>query len=156
VPAKSKERYLNPSGVFPYALDACFWEDVESFLLKAEAEGRITSLMTCPGSDRISWKRPYGEVMYRKVCGCCGRATADKIETGTRRNCRPCQMEYDRAMQRAYTALWRIRKYGESGIPSRVFTKECNHCGSVFQPKRSTAQFCSTKCRVAAHRKAAS
>lgn len=29
---------------------------------------------------------------------------------------------------------------------------KCTHCGSAFQPKRSTAQFCSTRCRVAAHR----
>ncbi|MEN9767814.1 MAG: hypothetical protein RLZZ32_1774 [Cyanobacteriota bacterium] len=30
----------------------------------------------------------------------------------------------------------------------------CTHCGSEFTPKRSTAQFCSTACRVAAHRAA--
>lgn len=29
---------------------------------------------------------------------------------------------------------------------------KCTHCGSAFQPRRSTAQFCSTRCRVAAHR----
>jgi hypothetical protein len=28
----------------------------------------------------------------------------------------------------------------------------CSHCGATFTPKRSTAQFCSTACRVAAHR----
>lgn len=156
MPAKSREQYLKPSGVFPYALGGCFWEDVESFLLKAESEGRVTSLITCQGAGQISWKRPYEEVMYRKACGCCGRATADNIQTGTQRICRPCQIEYDRTRQRNYTALWRMRKYGESGIPARLSTKNCAHCGSEFQPKRSTAQFCSTKCRVAAHRKAAS
>ena len=29
----------------------------------------------------------------------------------------------------------------------------CAQCSTEFTPKRSTAQFCSTKCRVAAHRK---
>jgi hypothetical protein len=28
----------------------------------------------------------------------------------------------------------------------------CVHCGAVFTPKRSTARYCSTRCRVAAHR----
>jgi len=28
----------------------------------------------------------------------------------------------------------------------------CKHCSASFTPKRSTAQFCSTACRVAAHR----
>ena len=31
-------------------------------------------------------------------------------------------------------------------------TASCAHCGTEFAPKRSTAQFCSTRCRVAAHR----
>jgi phage host-nuclease inhibitor protein Gam len=29
---------------------------------------------------------------------------------------------------------------------------ECDHCGKVFDSARSTAQYCSSKCRVAAHR----
>ena len=28
----------------------------------------------------------------------------------------------------------------------------CGQCGAVFTPKRSTARYCSTRCRVAAHR----
>ena len=34
-------------------------------------------------------------------------------------------------------------------------TIECGTCGTLFRPARKTAQFCSTKCRVAAHRLAA-
>jgi hypothetical protein len=30
--------------------------------------------------------------------------------------------------------------------------RECAHCKTAFQPKRSTATFCSTRCRVASHR----
>jgi len=29
---------------------------------------------------------------------------------------------------------------------------QCEHCGQAFNPQRSTAKFCSTKCRVAAKR----
>jgi hypothetical protein len=29
----------------------------------------------------------------------------------------------------------------------------CQHCGQMFQPARSDAKFCSTRCRVANHRK---
>ena len=32
--------------------------------------------------------------------------------------------------------------------PSRL----CSHCGSQFRPQRSTARFCSPRCRVAAQR----
>jgi hypothetical protein len=28
----------------------------------------------------------------------------------------------------------------------------CAHCGETFVPKRTTARYCSTRCRVAAHR----
>jgi hypothetical protein len=31
-------------------------------------------------------------------------------------------------------------------------TKTCEHCDEAFTPKRADARFCSTKCRVAAHR----
>jgi hypothetical protein len=31
-----------------------------------------------------------------------------------------------------------------------VNAKACGHCGGFFMPKRSTARFCSSSCRVAA------
>ena len=34
-------------------------------------------------------------------------------------------------------------------------TVECGTCGTLFRPARKAAPFCSTKCRVAAHRLAA-
>jgi hypothetical protein len=31
-------------------------------------------------------------------------------------------------------------------------SRTCAQCGETFAPKRSDARFCSTRCRVAAHR----
>ena len=62
--------------------------------------------------------------------------------------------EERQSKRRSSNAEW-MRKHRAKGYQPRPSTS-CSHCGSVFQPKRSTAQFCSTKCRVAAHRKAAS
>ena len=31
-------------------------------------------------------------------------------------------------------------------------SKDCEHCGKSFEVQRSSAQFCSSTCRVAAHR----
>jgi hypothetical protein len=39
--------------------------------------------------------------------------------------------------------------------PLSVTDRVCESCGEVFMPQRSTARFCSTKCRMAAHRRAA-
>lgn len=36
--------------------------------------------------------------------------------------------------------------------PKPTPTPTCQHCGEDFIPKRSDAKFCSSKCRVAAHR----
>jgi hypothetical protein len=33
-----------------------------------------------------------------------------------------------------------------------LVTGTCTHCGESFHPKRSSARYCSTRCRVAAHR----
>jgi hypothetical protein len=37
-------------------------------------------------------------------------------------------------------------------MPCWVSPRPCAQCGATFTPKRSSAQFCSTRCRVAAHR----
>lgn len=38
--------------------------------------------------------------------------------------------------------------------PRQDLTRACEHCGEMFTPTRSDARFCSTRCRVAAHRAA--
>ena len=40
-----------------------------------------------------------------------------------------------------------------SNVGSLSVTKTCKFCGTVFTVRRSTARYCSNKCRVAAYRK---
>ena len=47
---------------------------------------------------------------------------------------------------------WTERKRAYRKAISKVTETVCVHCGATFTPKRSTAQFCGTACRVAAHR----
>ncbi len=43
-----------------------------------------------------------------------------------------------------------------SVVPAVRPATSCDHCGTEFEPARSDARFCSGRCRVAAHRAAAS
>ena len=43
--------------------------------------------------------------------------------------------------------LMRLVKYEPRSSP-----RQCEQCGKTFTPTRSDARYCSTKCRVAAHR----
>jgi hypothetical protein len=54
------------------------------------------------------------------------------------------------AKRRERNAEWMRRQRAEQRKENQPVA--CIHCGSEFTPKRSTAQFCSTRCRVAAHR----
>ncbi|QNJ17662.1 hypothetical protein SynA1840_02130 [Synechococcus sp. A18-40] len=60
------------------------------------------------------------------------------------------RLERKREMARL-AARRRRRANGEVTTPA---FKKCEVCGNEFEPKRSTARFCSTKCRVATHRSA--
>ena len=56
-----------------------------------------------------------------------------------------------------------LDSFDEVGIGSLLYKSNpqrkqvfCQHCGSAFKAQRSTAKFCSTTCRVSAHRKTVS
>ena len=53
--------------------------------------------------------------------------------------------EYQRMLKSFRQYQWRRGK--------REWFKRCTQCDELFEPKRSDAQFCSTRCRVASHRK---
>ena len=50
---------------------------------------------------------------------------------------------------------WRRQRcsHQKAAPDQRDHTRACDHCGQLFNPKRSDAQYCSTRCRVAAHHK---
>ena len=62
------------------------------------------------------------------------------------------------ARQRAH--YWRMKLIGMRSFAEvdqmmadmGIDPDACDHCGEHFERKRQTKQFCSTRCRVAAHR----
>lgn len=78
------------------------------------------------------------------VCPDCGQ---DFLRFDQARNprCLVCR-------QARLRARWAERKSAWRQARSPVKEMACVHCGVLFTPKRSTAQFCGTACRVAAHR----
>lgn len=116
------------------------------------------------GTEFICWKHfgvalmggPFERqrVAYRRTCPNCGHDAANLCSTASliQRCCKNCRLDHERAMARN-AAKRRRRAKGEVTTP---LTKACETCGEMFSVKRSTARFCSTKCRVAAHRSKAS
>jgi hypothetical protein len=76
--------------------------------------------------------------------------------------CLECQQEHaaeaNRKNQRRRRQREKRQRRQEAGIEmSKGFFKvelpiPCAHCGEPFLPARSTGRYCSTRCRVAAHR----
>ena len=102
--------------------------------------------------EGVSFFGPYErqETAHKSVCPVCGHAAADLPSHGStlQRCCGSCRLNHDRALARL-AARRRRRAKGEVTTPG---VKACEVCGSPFNPERSTAKFCSTKCRVAAYR----
>jgi len=60
------------------------------------------------------------------------------------------RMEERQKNRRDQNAEWMRKHRAENQQHQHLAS--CAHCGAEFTPKRSTARFCSTACRVAAHR----
>jgi hypothetical protein len=74
------------------------------------------------------------------ICKGCGKKLRGY---GSRRQrCAACVRELRRLAQLRRRAARRVAK-----VPIR-----CAQCGEAFQPQRTTARFCSPKCRVYWHR----
>ena len=76
-------------------------------------------------------------------CPTCGRAM---VAGGD--ECNYCERHSKRRQ-----AADRSRRYRQRhGLVKHLPIQQCAQCGWLFEPKRSTARFCSTTCRVKAHR----
>jgi ribosomal protein L24E len=75
------------------------------------------------------------------------RACAKPFE-GTVQRC--CSEKCSKAMQEAWFKQRNARRRAERAEARG--TLACERCGASFIPVRTSARFCSTKCRVAAHR----
>jgi hypothetical protein len=98
--------------------------------------------------------------MHRRTCTRCG---ASYLGRRRWRHCPACARAHTALLSRARQQRRRAREKRERHIAAglargdgRYIYEEvgrcCDHCGAHFMPKRTTARYCSTRCRVAAHR----
>jgi hypothetical protein len=90
----------------------------------------------------------------RYTCGCGRKGLEILLHKGEELNrqnmaCADC-WRLHRKQERTERKRLYIRKRRGSDEPREL--RSCAHCGNNFIPKRTTAEFCSTRCRVAAHR----
>jgi ribosomal protein L32 len=178
---KMPKRRESPWELHPrhHDVSGCRWELVEPFLHDQERLAKDQppedrpGLLGCWSAVKdvrwaIGWdEKPvlawvvYGKSLFgpyerdrfawRTKCPNCGHDAASLVtnhRSPIQRCCRVCRLDHERAMARL-AARRRRRAKGEVTTPAVI---PCTHCGTIFTPKRSTAQFCSTACRVAAHR----
>ena len=167
----------------PFGADGCRWELImpmlQEMLVESEADAPEseffkgcwsgvkdirTGINPETGREFISWVHhgnalfggafEWQKVAYKTVCPNCGHDAANLCSTDSliQRCCKNCRLGHERAMARN-AAKRRRRAKGEVTTP---MMKACETCGEMFFVERSTARFCSTKCRVAAHRSKAS
>jgi hypothetical protein len=87
-------------------------------------------------SEAAAQRREYRDSFARIYR--CWRCDAEYVVHGTQLFCsRECAREVRNERRRAANAL---------------LSRACGHCGETFRPARVDARFCSTRCRVAAHR----
>ena len=104
---------------------------------------------------RHHWPGEWPEVTYRGASSTADeqrqRREAEKAAGTYRPTLRELAwQEESAARRRKRNAKW-MQQHRAANISKPALTP-CAHCGEHFQPQRSTARFCSTRCRVAAHR----
>lgn len=77
------------------------------------------------------------------ICAECGKVEAMHTRSWL---CEECREERHRRLSRERLQLIR-------GPKKPIRKRRCECCHDWFQPQRPTAKYCSTRCRVAAHRK---
>ena len=80
---------------------------------------------------------------FKQQCRTCGRAMV-----GGHDDCRYCRRDHERKQSADRSRRYRQRH----GLVKHLPIQQCAQCGWLFEPKRSTARFCSSTCRVKAHR----
>jgi hypothetical protein len=168
--AKPDPRKLQPT---PHRFEGMAWELIEPMLRAAAADRPCCSVdhrdtfaayfsavrdvrqcATREGIPALSWvaygvamlSGPYqrDRVAMQGSCPACGTL----IAANRGKPCAACKVERKRAKHREFSRSYRRRH----GLVQSFGIESCSHCGEVFSPKRSTARFCSARCRVAAHR----
>jgi hypothetical protein len=92
--------------------------------------------------ERCSWRPDHYRVEFHCGCGASWYSYLPEGEKPTTLACDQCRR---RERKRLSQREWR-----GSDVPHDP--RPCGHCGETFQPERTTARYCSTRCRVAANR----
>lgn len=103
-----------------------------------------------------SYESDFGGVRSREQhlvqgdCETCGELMLRDPNSRSWRShhCQGCLRALKRESNLKAAREYRIR----NGLVKVTDCMNCAHCGEAFKPQRSTARFCSTRCRVAAHR----
>ena len=120
-------------------------------LEKCHPPGRlfIDHVWFYPGSEEWRKEPEWLSTTYRQEsCSTCDELMLKSLSAGGDRLCRQCQREERRAAERKASMAYRIRH----GLKKTPESTQCAECGATFSPKRSTAKYCSSYCRVRAHR----
>jgi hypothetical protein len=167
------KRKSSPCGPSPFNIAGHPWELIEPMLRAAETErpscrlerrdpfdayfSAVRNVRQCLdscGTPCLTWEAygvamiggPYvsQKVAKQGTCPACGAL----IATNYGNVCLACRLKRKRQTNREASRRYRLRHGIKQGFPVQL----CERCGSVFEAKRSTARYCSTACRVAAHR----
>jgi hypothetical protein len=90
------------------------------------------------------------------ACGACGKVETMAVSYRMARLCRECKarrtLRQQRERRRLKAGLLVVQTKGQhtSLVPVQ---RPCQQCGRLFEPKRTTARYCSTRCRVYAYRR---
>ena len=101
------------------------------------------------------WFQPHGwgfrEFKLHKCNHCGAEMLRDPKSKSWRADyCNHCQKKHKRFENRQAAKAYRQRNRHKTIVVHEPIA--CSHCGERFNPQRSTAKYCSTNCRVAAHR----
>lgn len=90
--------------------------------------------------------------LFQVSCQSCGEQMLrdPHRESWQADHCQRCLREWKRESNRKSAKSYRESNKHKTAVVHQPIA--CTVCGALFTPKRSTAKFCSGKCRVAAHR----
>ena len=89
----------------------------------------------------------YNVVLIAGQCHFCNDFIAE-TKNGKRKFCYTCNKVHQRWTSKHRSWSYRRR----SGIVPAIPDKKCQQCNKTFIPARSSAKFCSSKCRLQCHR----
>ena len=127
------------------------WSSVKGLRTIVEEDGTEVLTWNHYGKALIGGEFDLPYVARKTTCPHCKALVANlpgKWASPLQQVCCSCQLEHRRILA-ARAARIRRRRSGEVTTPPVM---QCAECGEDFLPKRSTAKFCSARCRVANHR----